>query len=118
MSTRRLSASLTLTVFGSLMITVLSAGVPAAVAQTYTDLHDFNASERDVLWHVQRGRNHLQHFLHRHVQDIAHHEHRGWTQSGSADCFIRQVDAVVRRRERRIAVASFTIGDDYLIDGS
>jgi uncharacterized repeat protein (TIGR03803 family) len=47
MSTRRRSASLTLTVFGSLMITVLSAGVPAAVAQTYTDLHDFNASAGD-----------------------------------------------------------------------
>jgi hypothetical protein len=39
-------------------------------------------------------------------------------QSCSAHCFIRQVDAVVRRRERRLAVASFTIGDDHLIDGS
>src|ERR1700691_5733817 len=37
-------------------------------------------------------------------------------QSRSADCFIRQVDAVVRRRERRIAIACFTISDNYLID--
>jgi uncharacterized repeat protein (TIGR03803 family) len=47
MSTRRLSASLTLAAFGSLMIAVVSVGVTAAVAQTYTDLHDFNASAGD-----------------------------------------------------------------------
>jgi hypothetical protein len=38
-------------------------------------------------------------------------------QSCSADCFIRQIDAVVRRRQRRIAIACFTISDNYLIDG-
>jgi hypothetical protein len=35
---------------------------------------------------------------------------------GSAHCFIGQLDTVVGGREGRIAVASFTIGDDHLID--
>jgi len=38
-------------------------------------------------------------------------------ESGSANCFIRQVDPVVRNRQGGISVASFTIGDNYLIDG-
>src|SRR5271165_6857911 len=55
MSMRRLSASLTLVVFRSLITSLITmiagfslglSAVPAA-AQTYTDLHDFNASAGD-----------------------------------------------------------------------
>src|ERR1700691_3106512 len=38
-------------------------------------------------------------------------------ESGSAKGFVRQVDPVVRNRQSGIAVASFTIGDNYLING-
>jgi hypothetical protein len=41
----------------------------------------------------------------------------GAREPGSADCSIRQVDPIVRNRQRGISVASFTVGDDYLIDG-
>jgi len=37
-------------------------------------------------------------------------------QSCSADCFTREVDAVVRNRQGRIAIACFTIGDNELVD--
>jgi len=37
--------------------------------------------------------------------------------SGSANGFVRQVDPVVGNRQRGISVASFTVGDNYLIDG-
>jgi uncharacterized membrane protein len=37
--------------------------------------------------------------------------------ASQTNCFIREVDPVVGNCQRGISVASFTIGDDYLIDG-